>query len=73
MAKNYAGLACSKCGTNDFSIPGRSFELAFACRTCCIVFCHQCAGREERHEGIPLIRCYKCGGDVIDASRIQGR
>lgn len=71
MADSYIGLACAKCGTMNFSVPGRSFELAFACQACQIVFCPGCAGHEELDEGIPLIRCYKCGGGVIDASRFH--
>ena len=40
-------LACDKCGTTDFAVAGRAFDLALICPACVLVMCSACAGRDD--------------------------
>lgn len=61
-------LACSQCGTADFLVAGRSFDLAFICPDCRLVMCSACAGREKMGE-IDVLCFYHCRStDLRDAS-----
>ena len=57
-------LVCDRCGTTDFAVVGRSFDLAFICPDCVLVMCSACAGR-DRSQGIPSLCCYSCGSTSI--------
>ncbi len=57
-------LECDKCGTTDFAVVGRPFDMAFICPDCVLVMCSACAGR-DRSQKIPLLCCYNCGSTRI--------
>jgi hypothetical protein len=52
-------LSCDKCGTTDFAVAGRAFDLALICPACVLVMCSACASRDDS-EAIALLRCYNC-------------
>jgi hypothetical protein len=60
-------LACDKCGTTDFAVAGRVFDLALICPACVPVMCSACAGRDDS-ETIAALCCYNCRSrDVREA------
>ena len=57
-------LVCDGCGTTDFTVVGRPFDMAFICPDCVLVMCSSCAGR-DRSGAIPILCCYNCGSTGI--------
>ncbi len=63
-------LTCDRCGTSDFAVKGKAFELSFTCGACRTVMCSNCAGRRLAGYGaIEFLCCYQCGSsDLREAS-----
>lgn len=62
-------LVCDKCGTTDFAVARRPFDMAFICPECVLVMCSSCAGRDRSQE-IVLVCCYNCGSTGIRIAEI---
>ena len=68
MARMSHGLQCDKCGTADFAVKGKAYDVAFRCHKCQAVFCFDCAEKVMLGDGPPALRCYRCGsGETWDA------
>jgi hypothetical protein len=52
-------LTCDNCGTADFAVEGRTFDLALICPDCVLVMCSSCTGRDNSGEIISLC-CSSC-------------
>ncbi len=62
-------LVCDQCGTTDFAVVGRPFDMAFICPDCVLVMCSSCAGRDNSQR-IAWLCCYGCGSAEIRSATI---
>ena len=61
-------LECDKCGTQEFSVVGKAFDMGFICESCNAVMCFHCAGRYSIDGPINGFTCFRCGAkDPKDA------
>jgi hypothetical protein len=52
-------MGCDFCGTSDFAVKGKAFDMAFACDECGAVMCVGCAGRDMVGE-VEMFCCCRC-------------
>jgi hypothetical protein len=66
-------LTCDSCGTADFAVEGRTFDLALICPDCVLVMCSSCTGRGHPRE-IRIQSCSNCQStNLCDAANWADR